>query len=214
MTGLGTIGAFSTAVTLAGSNGGNFGSIAVGATGQVLDAYENPSDGTEPAAIFTNLDPDGGGPQPFGATRLATATNVGGFRAIPRNRTGPWTPKRSWLTTAAAAPQRPGVPRLHRRPVDDFQRPQHFRPPFRRQRGDLHAPVRVNDDTGTNSQFFCGIAVDQTTGNVAVGWFDARYSPGNNSVEYFVTASVDGGATFLPNVQVAGALSDGCQPGR
>ena len=70
-------------------------------------------------------------------------------------------------------------------------------------------PVQVNDDTGTNSQFFSSIAVDQTTGNVAIGWYDCRNSPGNDTAEYFVSASIDGGATFLPNVQVAQALSDG-----
>jgi hypothetical protein len=212
VTGLGTVGAFGAPVTLAGSNGGNFGSIAVGPNGQVLDAYENPSDGTQPAAIDTNLDPDGGGAQPFGASRLATNTNVGGFRAIPAQ------PNRTVDAEAFLAYDRSGGAhngRVYLVYTDAPTTSSNDLNIFVRHSDDNGAtwstPVKVNDDTGTKSQFFCGIAVDQTTGNVAVGWFDARNSPGNNSVEYFVSASVDGGATFLPNVQVASALSDGRQ---
>src|SRR5205823_6547466 len=46
---------------------------------------------------------------------------------------------------------------------------------------------------------------------VAVGFYDARNSIGNNTVEYFVTVSTDGGASFLPNVQVSTGLSDGTE---
>ena len=35
-------------------------------------------------------------------------------------------------------------------------------------------PVRVNDDAGTNSQFLPFIALDQTTGYIAVSWYDCR----------------------------------------
>ena len=41
------------------------------------------------------------------------------------------------------------------------------------------APKRVNDDTGTNSQFMSKIALDPTTGEVAVVWYDARNDLGN-----------------------------------
>ena len=36
------------------------------------------------------------------------------------------------------------------------------------------APVRVNDDATTRSQFLPYIALDRTTGTVAVGFHDAR----------------------------------------
>ena len=210
VTGLGAIGSFSTPVAIPGSSGGNFGSIAVGPNGQVLIAYENPTDGSGPAGIFTNIDPDGAGTQPFGVTRLATNTEVGGFRAIPAQ------PNRTVDAEAFLAYDRSGgvhngrvylvytdAPSISSSDLNIFVR-------YSDDNGtSWSTPVRVNDDTGTNSQFFSGIAVDQTTGNVAVGWFDARNSSGNNSVEYFVTASIDGGNTFLPNVQVANALSDG-----
>jgi hypothetical protein len=57
------------------------------------------------------------------------------------------------------------------------------------------------------------IAVDQSTGNVGMAWYDTRNDPGsgpgdrdhkaNTDVEVFATVSTDGGQTFLPNVQVA-----------
>jgi Ca2+-binding RTX toxin-like protein len=74
-------------------------------------------------------------------------------------------------------------------------------------------PVRVNDSPSpveppTNSHFLPAIAIDQTTGNVGVSWYDARNDPENASVEVFATVSTDGGRTFLSNVQVARGLSN------
>jgi outer membrane protein OmpA-like peptidoglycan-associated protein len=34
--------------------------------------------------------------------------------------------------------------------------------------------VKINDDTGTRSQFFPWLDVDDTTGNVAISWYDAK----------------------------------------
>lgn len=85
-------------------------------------------------------------------------------------------------------------------------------------------PVRVNDDLGFNSQFHPSLAVDQSNGVVVVGWYDARndffggtadtdigntigffgsLTGVNTDVEYFVTASYNGGTSFMPNVQVS-----------
>jgi hypothetical protein len=80
-------------------------------------------------------------------------------------------------------------------------------------------PVQVNDDATTNSQFLPRIALDQTTGNIAVSWHDARNDDGlggpgdtdgvpNSNAQLFATVSEDGGLTFLPNVQVSTGTSD------
>src|SRR5207245_8875947 len=79
------------------------------------------------------------------------------------------------------------------------------------------APVRVNDDTGTNSQFWGRLAIDQTTGDVALSWYDCRNDTGsgagdidgtpNTDTEFFGTVSFDGGVTFQPNFQIAGGPS-------
>ena len=78
--------------------------------------------------------------------------------------------------------------------------------------GDLGAtwssPVRVNDDKGANSQFLPHISVDQSTGTIAVTWYDARESALNNTARYYGAFSNDGGATFGPNFPIAGGISD------
>jgi hypothetical protein len=71
------------------------------------------------------------------------------------------------------------------------------------------SPVRVDDDTTDTSQFFPAIAVDQTTGYVAVTWYDTRNDPANNvQAEIYGTISTDGGATWLPNFRIAAGPSD------
>jgi hypothetical protein len=71
------------------------------------------------------------------------------------------------------------------------------------------SPVRVNDDPLGNgkSQFLPRIAIDQTSGYIAVSFYDCRNSPGNNTTEVWATISVDGGLTFLPNVKVSAGVS-------
>jgi Ca2+-binding RTX toxin-like protein len=91
------------------------------------------------------------------------------------------------------------------------------------------APIRVNDDLGFNSQFHPSLAVDQSNGVVVIGWYDARndffggtadtdigggavlnggLTGVNTDVEYFVTASYDGGVSFLPNLLVTGGSTN------
>jgi hypothetical protein len=79
--------------------------------------------------------------------------------------------------------------------------------------------IRLNDDAGTNSQGNPAIAVDQTTGNVAVSWYDARNDLGdggpgdtdgipNDDTQIWATYSTDGGVTFAPNFQVSEGASN------
>src|SRR5207245_4597108 len=65
------------------------------------------------------------------------------------------------------------------------------------------APIRVNDVT-TGSQFLPSIVVDRLTGNVAVGWLDSRNeSTSVHAAQYFLTASINGGLSYLPNVRIS-----------
>src|SRR5262249_54981519 len=74
-------------------------------------------------------------------------------------------------------------------------------------------PVRVSDDSTRHSQFLPRIALDQTTGDVAVSFYDCRNDIGsgpddtngvpNDDAELYVAISSDGGNTFLQNVRVA-----------
>jgi PKD domain/RTX calcium-binding nonapeptide repeat (4 copies) len=71
------------------------------------------------------------------------------------------------------------------------------------------APVVLNDDGGTLSQFQPSVAVDEL-GNVAVIWMDERLSANTSdpTLAVFATVSTDGGATFCPNFQIAGSSFD------
>jgi hypothetical protein len=62
----------------------------------------------------------------------------------------------------------------------------------------------VNDDGGHTSQFWPQLAVDPTSGNLAVTWFDARVDPTNNIlVALYGTVSTDGGSSFAANARIS-----------
>ncbi len=67
--------------------------------------------------------------------------------------------------------------------------------------------VKVNDDTGSATQFFPWVAVDEGTGNVVVSWYDTRNDSNNTRTQTFFSYSTDGGQTFSANQQVAAASS-------
>src|SRR5262249_40613649 len=153
-----------------------------------------------PSSVYINVDPDGLGPMPFGPRVLATGTNVGSFDAIPAQ------PQRTIDAEANLAwDQNSG--RVYLVYADEFPNESDDTDIFVRYSDATgptwSAPVRVNDDTTTRSQFNPAIAVDQTTGNVAVSWYDARNVPANNAAEVWATVSLDGGATFRPNVRIS-----------
>jgi hypothetical protein len=61
--------------------------------------------------------------------------------------------------------------------------------------------ITLNDDATTRNQFFPWMAVS-ALGTIQVIWYDARLSPGNNTLDVYATASGNGGATFVPNLRV------------
>jgi hypothetical protein len=71
-----------------------------------------------------------------------------------------------------------------------------------------NASQPINDDHGTTPQFLPQIALDQTSGNVAVAWYDARNSITNKTVEIFASVSTDGGDTWAANRTLSGGASD------
>src|SRR5204863_428552 len=80
------------------------------------------------------------------------------------------------------------------------------------------------DDSTTNSQFNPAIALDQTSGNVAISWYDTRNDLGsggsgdtdgipNNDFQVWATDSANGGTTFAPNFQVSAGTSNAIDTG-
>lgn len=201
---------------------GNFGDIAIGPdTGEVMVTYQTPTAGEGPSNIMVHRDADGTGPGGFGPAVTATATNVGGFDFIPAQ------PKRSSDAEAGLAWDRSGGAnndRIYLVYLDENPAESNDWDVFVRTSdddgGNWSAPVQVNDDTGTNTQMLSRIALDQTSGQVAVAWYDARGDTGggpsatdldgtaNNDVTLFGSWS-DDGATWAPNVAIAEAPTSG-----
>jgi hypothetical protein len=220
VTGLGRIGTFIAPEAAPGSAEGNFGDIAIGPDGEVMVVYQDniPTEG--PSNIWVNVDPDGLGPQGFGSRIAVGTTNVGGFDFIPPQS------RRSVDAETGLAWDRSGGPRTGRVYLvyaDEFPDESDDTDLFVRFSDDdgrsWSTRVRVNDDIGHNSQFNQRIALDQTSGNIAVSWHDSRNDLGaggpgdtngipNDDAQFFATASVDGGLSFLPNVQVSTGTSN------
>jgi hypothetical protein len=69
-------------------------------------------------------------------------------------------------------------------------------------------PVRVHEDSIGRSQFLPRLAVDQTTGSIAVGYYDSGNDPQNKKASYYVSLSRDGGRTFTYRKRAALGASD------
>jgi hypothetical protein len=213
------IGAISPNFYLNGSNNpiGNFGDIAVGPDGQVLVYWETDLVTTAPGTIFVALDPDGLGPAGFSNPITVTQVNTGRF--LPG--TIPAQPDRGFTNKGAIQFDRSNGPHRGRAYIIYTDDPTtgsvdtNILERFSDDNGlTWSAPVMVNDDTSGNSQFMPRIAVDQTTGNVAAAWYDARNDLGNggvndldgvanDDVEIFGAVSFNGGGCWGSNVQIS-----------
>lgn len=63
-------------------------------------------------------------------------------------------------------------------------------------------PRRVTDDCGF-TQFHHDLDVDQSTGSLALAWYDARDDPPNVLVKFYATYSTDRGLSFARNFAVS-----------
>lgn len=226
VTGLGTFGAALAAQTAPSSNtvGGQFGDIGVGPTGAVVVTYQSGA-GEGPGFVYTNTDADGLGAGGFAAQVTATATNAGKFETIPAQ------PNRQIDAEANLAYDRSGLATNGRlyllytdETPDESNNTDIFVRPSLDNGATWGAAVKVNDDTTVNSQFFPAIHVDQTTGLIGVTFYDARLDlgvPGPNSTNaaanddarYFGAISSSGGASFGPNFQISGGMSNAVASG-
>ena len=227
VTGLGVWGPFNAQQAIPSATG-SFGGIAVGpgpGGGKVIVTYQNPTGGQGPATIYVNVDADGLGAGGFGARVTVSATNVGGFDFIPAQSHrsidaeagvvwdatgGPFNNRIYLVYTDETVNENNDTEILVRTSTDDG--------------ATWSAPVRVNDDATTRSQFLPYITLDRLSGAVAVGFHDARNDTGvpgvggtnnipNDDAEYYGTFSTDGGVTWAPNVRLSGGFSNATASG-
>jgi hypothetical protein len=221
VSGLNQVGSFLPLTRVRGGSNGNFGDIAVAPSGQVMVTYQRQGSRSR-SQLFVNVDPDGFGPAPFGKSVLVTQTHVGNFDLIPAqpnrgidaevglafDRSTDAFGGRAYMVYTDEMPGGSGNTDIFVRYSDN-------------QGVTWSNPIRVNDDGGTTSQFFPRIAEDDTTGKVAIGWYDARNDVGpasagdtdgkpNDDVAYFgavITPAADG-LFVSTNQKISGGVSN------
>jgi hypothetical protein len=226
VTGLGAVGAFGSPETVPGSGTADYGAIAVGPSGQVLVSYQNPfgkpsslgnQDGR--SQIFTTVDPDGMGPAGFNPHQELTTLNIGADTFLPAQPHQGVDAEVGLAYDRSAGSHRGRAYMVY---TDEVAKGSEDTNIFVRFSDDDGATwsnaVRTNDDTGTNSQFLPRIALDQTTGYLAVSWYDCRNDLGtggagdtdglpDDETQFWATVSIDGGLSFVPDVQISAGTS-------
>ena len=210
VSGRGRVGRFSPPQSIPTRHGqGDASGLAVGPRGQVLVTYENIASPRR-SRIYTALDPDGLGPRGFGRPRLLARTRVKFPDFIPAqpDRGIDAEPKLAWDT---------GPGPYHGRVYAVWTQA------ARRNRDNLNVMFQHSDNSGrtwtkavplndaqtVNSQFFQSIALDQATGDIAVGWYDCRNAHGQGGhgcarpdtyTQFWATYSTDGGTQVRPGL--------------
>ncbi len=212
-TALGTVGAFGATQNITNTGNCSFGDVAVSPAGAVVQACQSPTGGEGPGTIRINTDADGLGPNNFGATVNATSTNVGGFDFIPAQNV------RSIDAEAGLAydrnPASPRFGRLYLVYTEETVNENNDTNVLVRFSDDdganWSAPIQVNDDATTRSQFLPRIATNALSGNLAVCWHDARNSAANTQAQTFCSLATPAAAlpAFFANGQVSGGTSLG-----
>ena len=220
VTGLGQVGAFFDGEAIPGTNNCTYGDIAIGPAGQIMQACNLTESGQGGGKIFVNVDPDGLGPAGFGDRVFVAATHVGGFDFIPAQ------PDRSVDAEAGLVWDRTGGShngRVYIVYTKEQQNESDNTDIYVRYSDDTGATwsegVRVNDDSTKNSQFLPKIALDQTTGDIAVAWYDSRTDLGaggtgdtdgiaNDDAQFWGAFSTNAGVSFAPNIQISGGTSN------
>jgi len=221
VTGLGKFGSFSAPQSVPTSAGrGDYGDTAVGPDGQVMVTYQDQTNGQGGSHIYTAVDANGLRPGGFSDPRLLARSAVGGFDYIPAqpDRSVDAEANLAWDHSGRAHNGRVYAIWTQESPNESDNMDIMFQ--YSDDNGvTWTASATLNDDHTANSQFMPSIAVDQSTGDVAVSWYDTRNDLGtggpgdtdgvpNDDAQIWATDSADGGVSFAPNFQVsAGTFS-------
>jgi hypothetical protein len=196
-----------------------YGYIAVGPNGEVAVSFQNLLTGEGTSTVRLSVDPDGLGSGSFntlGGSYAFFTTEVGPEDMIePHNElngidaevgvawdrsTGPYRGRLYVIFTNENANET----------TDDTDVWLRYSTNAASITPNWSTPKKIHDDNA-KSQFLPRIAVDQTTGNIAISWYDCRNDPGNRKVQFFATVSKDGGETFDLVTRIALGQSDRTQ---
>ncbi len=220
VTGLGQVGSFFAGEVVPGSNNCTYGDISIGPAGQIMQVCTLTESGQGGGKLFVNVDSDGLGPAGFGDRISVVDTHVGGFDFIASqpDRSVDAEPGLAWDRTGGAHNGRVYLVYSIERPNESDDLDIAVR--YSDDNGATWSNgVRVNDDHTRNSQFMPKISLDQTTGNIAVTWYDSRADLGtgglgdtdgipNDDAQFWGAFSTDGGLSFTPNIQISAGTSN------
>jgi hypothetical protein len=219
VTGLGKVGSFIPVEVVPGTNNCTYGDVAIGPSGQVMQACNLTESGQGGGKIFVNVDPDGTGPAGFGDRVFVTQTHVGGFDFIPaqQDRSVDAEVGLAWDRTGAHA-GRVYMVYTKEQPNESDNTDIYVRHSDN-DGATWSSAVRVNNDHTVNSQFLPKISLDPTTGDIAVVWYDARNDLGaggpgdtdgipNDDAQFWGAFSTNGAASFTPNIRISAGTSN------
>jgi len=219
VTGFGQVGAFAPLQVVPGTNNCTYGDVAIGPSGQVMNVCALTESGVGGGKLFVSLNPTGLGGT-FANSTLVVDTHVGGFDYIPAQRDRSVDSESGLAWDRTGGPHNGRVYLVYTTKVQSLRDGLDIKVSYSDDQGQTwSAPVRVNDDTTGNSHFLSKIALDQTTGNVAVVWYDCRNDVGqggptdpngiaNDDAQFWGAFSTDGGRTFSQNIQISAGTSN------
>jgi len=214
VSGLGQVGAFIPAEVVPGTNNCTYGDVTIGPGGKVMQVCALTETGQGGGKLFVNVDPDGLGPAGFGDRVLVDDTHIGGFDFIPPQ------PDRSVDSEAGLAWDR-HTGRVYIVYTFENKNESDDTDVYLRHSDDSGAtwsdPVRVNDDRTSNSQFLPKLALDPTSGELAIVWYDSRNDLGsrgagdtdgvpNDDAQFWGAFSTDG-TSVTANRQISAGTS-------
>ena len=213
VTGLGQISSstWSNVVHIANPTWGDFGGIAIGPTGQVAVTFQYFATPSLPTPVYFTSNPSGlAQPTNFVNPSLIFTSNVSSDALLPpvNQRGCDVEPSLAWDRCMSS----PNYGRLYMAYTDSAT--------FGSSNTDIYvlnsdnnganwsSRAVVNDIT-TTSRFDPRIAVDQTSGKIAVSWYDCRGDPGaDQKTQFYAAVSDDGGTAFSANVQLEAEQSN------
>jgi hypothetical protein len=178
--GRGAVGTF-TSASLTGASHADHPSVAVSPDGSVYVAAQNPGDG--PATIDFRRDPDGLGPAPFDAPVEVTNYQSSQNEPLPRiavDGSAGGSRGRVYLVYQDGA-RLSGTKDVFMRFSDDGR--------------SWTAPFPVNDQVASVDRLLPNVAVDGSSGAVAVAWYDFRSGGGQAQLRGRVLGQVSPPAT-------------------
>jgi len=219
VSGLGQVGSFFVGEVVPGTNNCTYGDIAIGPAGQIMQVCTLTESGQGGGKLFVNVDPDGLGPAGFGDRVFVTDTHVGGFDFIPPqpDRSIDAEPGLAWDRATGAHAGRVYLVYTHEVKNESDDTDVEIRSSDD-EGATWSGATRVNDDRTANSQFLPKIALDQTSGEVGVIWYDARNDGGtggegdtdgvrNTDAQVWGSFTSDG-RSFSPNVRISAGTSN------